>query len=134
MDARGINTKLLYSKDYYREKDGWAMVDEWGIKYFMPDVEGHYFDMVSNPLKNSTLEDIKAFKWPDVAEPARFSDMDRNIEEAMEGKNAVTLASPIGNGIMQTCNFLEGYEDFYCDLALGTDKRNISWTGSLRSR
>jgi uroporphyrinogen decarboxylase len=124
-DARGIFPDLVFSGSFFRENSGSAVVDEWGIKWFMPDANGHYYDMVVHPLTGSTEEDVDHFEWADGANPARFASINAQIGESSGSQAALVLGNTIGNGIFQTGNWLEGYEDFLCDLALETNKAAI---------
>ncbi len=122
IDTCGIYPKLIFLGDFLQQDNGSSVIDEWGIKWFMPKVEGHYYDMVSHPLENSSVEDINKYKWVNGANPERFTDIELQIEEALQQKNALVMGVTVGNGIFQTGNWLEGYYDFLCDVASGSSK------------
>ena len=47
-----------------RRGDYFSYYDEWGIKWMMPKVGSHYYDMREHPLKGCTVEDLDKFSWP----------------------------------------------------------------------
>lgn len=122
IDTYCIFPKLIFQGDFLEQPNGSMVTDEWGIRWFMPNNKGHYYDMVYHPLKNSSMEDLINYKWVDGANPERFIDIDLQIEEALQENNALVLGVTVGNGIFQTGNWLEGYEDFLCDVAIGSGK------------
>jgi uroporphyrinogen decarboxylase len=122
IDTYCIFPKLIFQGDFLEQPDGSMATDEWGIKWFMPNNKGHYYDMVYHPLKNSSMEDLINYKWVDGANPKRFMDMDLQIEGVLQENNALVMGVTVGNGIFQTGNWLEGYEDFLCDVAMGSAK------------
>lgn len=125
IDTRGIYPKLIFSGDFIQHENGSSVVDEWGINWFMPKNDGHFYDMISHPLKDSTDKEVNEYKWVDGGNQERFTDIEEQINEAMKSGSALVLGTTVGNGIFQTGNWLEGFEDFFCDLALGSIKAEI---------
>lgn len=125
IDTFGIFPKLVFGSDFEEHTNGSSIVDEWGIKWFMPKDHGHYYDMVYHPLENCSIDDLVKYKWVDGANPVRFTNMEAQLREGLEEQNALVLGATVGNGIFQTGNWLEGYYDFLCDVALGSSKAEM---------
>ena len=125
IDTCCIFPKLIFIEDFLQQNDGSSVIDEWGIKWFMPKNNGHYYDMIYHPLENCSIEDLNNYKWVNGANPDRFTDMELQINEALQEQNALVLGATVGNGIFQTGNWLEGYYDFLCDVASGSGKAEM---------
>lgn len=125
IDIRGIMPGPIFVGDPKEEATGILLEDEWGIKWFKPKVNGNFYDMISHPLSDSSVEDLVAYNWINVENTARFAGIDEQLELYSAGEEAVVCGTTIGNGFLQTGNWLEGYENFLCDLALHSPKADI---------
>jgi uroporphyrinogen decarboxylase len=95
-----------------------AYTDEWGIGWRKPKEGGFYYDMYIHPLANAgSLEDFKAFIFPDPLDDHRFQNLRRDVEAAVERGKAVALAGPC-SGILEMVAWARGFEQFYVDLAV----------------
>jgi uroporphyrinogen decarboxylase len=104
------------------EGDYRAFTDEWGIGWRMPKDGGFYYDMYHHPLATAnSLEDMKAYRFPDPLDGGRFAPLRAQAEAAAARGKAVALAGPCA-GIAEVYSWLRGYEEFYIDLA-----RNQNW-------
>ena len=98
-----------------------AYTDEWGIGWRKPREGGFYYDMVHHPLAGaSSLADLKAFRFPNPLDDARFAPLRTQAEAAATQGKAVALAGPCA-GIAEVYSWLRGYEEYYIDLALNPD-------------
>ncbi|PKO06543.1 MAG: hypothetical protein CVU41_07040 [Chloroflexi bacterium HGW-Chloroflexi-3] len=74
--------------------------------------------MFHHPLAAAeTLEDIKAYQFPDPLDNQRYQNLRSEIEVAITSGKAVVLAGP-GSGILEIYSWLRGFEQFYVDMAL----------------
>ena len=106
-----------------------AYTDEWGIGWRMPKDGGFYYDMYYHPLAAAnSLEDLKAFRFPDPLDDGRFAPLRAQAEAAAARGKAVALAGPCA-GIAEVYSWLRGYEEFYIDLA-----RNQNWVMYMLDR
>jgi len=95
-----------------------AYTDEWGIGWKKPKKGGFYYDMYDHPLAAAeSLEDIKAYQFPDPLDDQRYQNLRPEIEAAVARGTAVVLAGP-GSGILEIYSWLRGFEQFYIDMAL----------------
>src|ERR1035437_4830919 len=58
VDTRRITRRNLSSwqLDVKENQDAWWFNDEWGATWKMPKVDGHYFDMIANPLRGADID------------------------------------------------------------------------------
>ena len=117
IDTRGIFPVYLFEGQPLEDAGRTTLIDEWGIKWQMPKQGGFFYDMVSNPLSTSAEEALSGYKWPDAADERRFKGICGGIDDYTAGQKAIVFGGTIGNGFLQTGNWLEGFEDFLCDLA-----------------
>jgi uroporphyrinogen decarboxylase len=125
IDVRGILLDPLFKAGPGSDASGNLLEDEWGIKWFMPAEKGLYYDMISHPLQDSTSEDLARYAWIDPEDPSRFDGVQRQLDAFPRGENAVICGTTIGNGFLQTGNWLEGFEDYMCDLAAHSPKADV---------
>jgi uroporphyrinogen decarboxylase len=111
------------------EGDYRAYTDEWGIGWRMPKDGGFYYDMYYHPLAAAnSLEELKAYPFPDPLDDGRFATLRAQAEAAAALGKAVALAGPCA-GIAEVYSWLRGYEEFYIDLA-----RNQQWVMYMLDR
>jgi uroporphyrinogen decarboxylase len=124
VDTKGVFPRSPSTWKLKIEEDGdyLSYYDEWGIKWMMPKEGGHYYDMREHPLEGCTIEDLDKFPWPNPRDPGRIAGLRDEAIKAKESGRAVLMAGTIGNGFLHTGNWLEGYEDFFSDLAGDPDK------------
>lgn len=99
------------------EGDYWAYDDEWGIGWHMPKEGGLYYDMYKHPMQNAeTPADLAGYRWPDGADPGRFTGLRDRAKAMHDAGKAVCIASQ-NAGMVEMHAWLRGYEQFYYDLA-----------------
>ena len=91
--------------------------DEWGSRLQMPLSGGYYFDRVEAPIKEHTMEALKAYDWPDPGDPARYAGL---REEALQLREATGYAlvgsCPLGTDLTSRLLWLRGYTEGMMDL------------------
>ena len=106
-----------------------AYTDEWGIGWRKPVEGGFYYDMYHHPLAKATsLDEMKAYPFPDPLDDGRFATLRAQAEAAVASGKAVALAGPCA-GITEVYSWLRGYEEYYVDLA-----RHKDWVGYMLDR
>ncbi|MGD9316393.1 MAG: uroporphyrinogen decarboxylase family protein [Anaerolineae bacterium] len=122
-DVRPVLPGLPSGFEYVLRDEGeyQAYTDEWGIGWRKPKEGGFYYDMYHHPLAGaSSLADLKALRFPDPLDDARFAPLRARAEAAAAQGKAVALAGPSA-GIAEVYSWLRGYEEYYVDLALNQD-------------
>jgi uroporphyrinogen decarboxylase len=91
------------------------LVDEFGIRWSMPDDTPYFMDITLHPLANATIDDIKSYPFPRGDDPGRFVGL---RERALELKNETPYAvvSGISGVVYEICWYMRGLEQWFMDL------------------
>lgn len=120
VDTRGVLTGNPFGWELKMEETpGYEQfVDVWGITWRRPKPHGLYFDMVGHPLKGATLGDIKKYKWPDPKDGHRLKGLKEEASNLAKSECLVVLGTVgMTAGLLQTFQWLLGFEDAFCSLA-----------------
>lgn len=100
-----------------QEGDYLFFYDEWGSRLRMPARGGRYFDWWEYPLKESTMEALRKFKWPDPDDPARCAGLRDKARELYENTEYAIVGSALsGGGIFEQPERIRGTPEFLMDL------------------
>jgi uroporphyrinogen decarboxylase len=119
VDTRGVFLDLPLPIIEEKE-DGYYFIDIWGIKQKMPKVRGYYFDAISRPLQNATIEDLKKYNWSDPRDP-RFEPFWEAIEnkaKKLYEKSNYALVGGYLSGVFELSWNLRGLDKFLIDLIM----------------
>jgi uroporphyrinogen decarboxylase len=100
------------------ERDGrtWHdLVDEFGIRWSMPDDEPLYMDITHHPLADATINDIKAHPFPRGDDPGRFAGL-RDQALAIRNNTPYACVSGISGVVYEICWYMRGLEQWFCDM------------------
>ena len=99
------------------EGDYLYFYDEWGSRLRMPKKGGFYFDWYEYPIKESTMDALKKFKWPDPDDPARYEGLKDRAKELYENTEYAIMGSALsGGGIFEQPERVRGAPEFLMDL------------------
>ena len=90
--------------------------DAWGISWRMPRDGGLYYDMFQHPLAGKTIDDARAYPWPD---PVRGFDRKavRELARTLHETTDKGLIAPgFGSGILELVLWLQGFDQGYMNL------------------
>ena len=122
-DVRGTEPHTPVQPEITRRGDYRVLQDEFGIGWQRPVEGGLYFDMYRHPLAEASIDDMRAYRFPDPRDEGRFEGLEQVILELSEGERyPVVFDNSLGNGIFQMCNQLMGYDKFLMALALREDR------------
>lgn len=122
-DVRGTEPITPTSPEIGRRDQYLVLEDEFGIGWQRPIDGGLYFDMYFHPLADASIEDMRAYRFPDPCDPRRFEGLEQTVEALSQaGRYPVVFDNSLGNGIFQMCNQLMGYDRFLMALALREDR------------
>ncbi len=82
---------------------------------------GDYFSVCDAPLRESGVEDIEKYRWPELHDPAMFAGLREEAQCLHEQTDYVIGADGIKGGVFQTSLELRGYDQFYMDLYIDPD-------------
>ena len=100
------------------EGDYEVYYDQWGAKLSRPKVGGHYFDYVEYPIKESTLQALERYSWPDPDDPSRYAGLReraRTLREQMP--YALVGICDLATDILARPQWIRGYAESMLDLA-----------------
>jgi uroporphyrinogen decarboxylase len=100
------------------ERDGrtWHdLVDEFGVRWSMPDDHPYYMDITHHPLANASIDDVRAYPFPEGDDPGRFQGL---RERALEISNETPYAviSGISGVVYEICWYMRGLEQWFIDM------------------
>jgi uroporphyrinogen decarboxylase len=90
-----------------------SFFDELGIRW---KKALYYYDMIENPLRHSTVEDLDRVAWPDPAADGRFRGLRERAKQLYETTDYALVAGHIMWGPFELGCALRGYEQFCMDL------------------
>lgn len=96
------------------EEEGYIFVDDWGIKWKMPEEHGYYFDMVDHPLKDATIDDLKRYRGPNLCDSSIFERIESEARKLSKQNYAIMLDG--GPGLFEYSCWLRGTEEFMVDM------------------
>jgi len=105
------------------QRDGryWEdLVDEVGVRWSMPDDAPYYMDITLHPLAQAQIADLKDYLWPKGDDPARFAGL-RERALSIRKETPYAVVSGISGVIYETCWYLRGLEQWFCDLKTDTE-------------
>lgn len=101
-----------------REGRTWHdLTDEFGVRWSMPDDVPLYMDITLSPLAKSTRADLRDYPWPKGDDPSRFSGL-RERALQLRKDTPYAVVSGISGVVYETCWYLRGLEQWFCDLKI----------------
>ena len=101
-----------------RQRDGrtWHdLVDEFGVRWSMPDDRPLYMDITHHPLADATIGDVAAYPWPKGDDPGRFEGL-RGRALRIRHQTPYAVVSGISGVIYETCWYMRGLEQWFMDM------------------
>ncbi len=100
------------------EADG-SFVNEWGIRQRkVPHHNGYYLEMVDNPLRDATLEDLEHFSWPDPYDPARIEGLEEEVKYWYDRTDYALVGGLPAGGMFESATWLRGMDTLLMDFML----------------
>jgi uroporphyrinogen decarboxylase len=98
------------------------LTDEWGIvrkKVQLKD-GGYYWNIVHHPLKDSGIEDLRDFSWPNPDDEQVYEDLSSQAKNLYKNTD-LCLVGRFGSSIFETAWYMRGFEQFLTDLMINKD-------------
>lgn len=100
----------------YRDGRLWHdLVDEFGVRWSMPDDQGLYMDITHHPLANATLAEVRAYPFPRGDDPGRFAGLRQRALE-LRRHTPYAVVSGISGVVYETCWYLRGLQQWFIDM------------------
>jgi uroporphyrinogen decarboxylase len=103
--------------EYKEEGENLTYTDEWGTKYRQPKAGGLYYDFAHQILAGKTIDEVKAFPFPDPTDPGRFRGLRRRVEQLHSDTDKAIIAYSPTPGIFESTFWLRSFEETYIDMA-----------------
>jgi uroporphyrinogen decarboxylase len=100
------------------ERDGavWHdLVDEFGVRWSMPEHAPYFMDATYHPLAEASLEDIRHYPFPKGDDPSRFDGL-RERALTLRKETPYAVVSGISGVVYETCWYMRGLERWFMDM------------------
>jgi len=111
IDTRSVGEIFTPKNSLFEEISDKEYIDEWGIKRVYT---GLYWEQVSYPLKDSTIEDLDKFRWPDPdsIDPKEIEQAVLEAKKLFEETDYVICAEHPIYGVFELGCWMCGFDDF----------------------
>ena len=93
-----------------------AFVDDWGIEW-RRSPGSLYYEVARNPLRDATVDDLRAYTWPKLDDPSRFMGIADQAKTIRDGAKCGVVA-PSGVALFEQVLLLRGMDAFLMDMAV----------------
>jgi uroporphyrinogen decarboxylase len=117
IDTRRVGGGTPDTSEAKELSDG-KFMDEWGIVY-RPAVSSGvllYYDVISSPLTEGTLEKLERYAWPDPDDPGRTRGLRERATRANDQEGYLVVGHPGDTSIFENARDVRGMADFMMDL------------------
>jgi len=91
------------------------LVDEFGIRWSMPDDRPLYMDITHHPLAEASIDDLADYPFPRGDDPGRFEGL-RDRALALKEETPYAVVSGISGVVYEICWYMRGLEQWFTDL------------------
>jgi uroporphyrinogen decarboxylase len=91
------------------------LVDEFGVRWSMPDDQPFYMDITHHPLADATLDDLRAYPFPKGDDPGRFAGLRQRALE-LRHETPYAVVSGISGVVYEICWYMRGLERWFMDM------------------
>ncbi len=97
--------------------EAWEYTDEWGITHRRQKPDGLYYSAVKHPLKGAiSVEDIRAFRWPDTGDPRRIAGLGE-LALAYRARGQAVMIKGVLAGVFEMAQRVRGMQALLMDMA-----------------
>jgi len=90
------------------------LVDEFGVRWSMPDDQPLYMDITLHPLADATIDDVRAYPFPKGDDPGRFAGL-RQRALTLRSETPYAVVSGICGVVYEICWYMRGLEQWLMD-------------------
>jgi len=91
------------------------LVDEFGVRWSMPDDQPFFMDITLHPLANATIEEIKEYPFPKGDDAGRFAGL-RDRASRIRQETPYAVVSGISGVTYEICWYMRGLEKWFMDM------------------
>lgn len=120
IDTRSIGEIIKPTISQYKEISHDEYIDEWGIKRRF---NGLYWDIIENPLKDASMEDLDHYQWPDgkTLDQKQLEKFQLEAKYLFENTDYIVCAEHPVYGIFELGCWLCGFDNFLIKLMIEQD-------------
>ncbi len=97
--------------------EAWEYTDEWSITHRRLKPDGLYYSAVQHPLTGAiSVDDIRAFKWPDTGDPRRIAGLGE-LASAYHARGQAVMIKGVMAGVFEMAQRVRGMEALLMDMA-----------------
>lgn len=115
VDVRMVQTRYATREDlvYSEEDNYYYFYDRWGSKMRMPKLKGYYFDWVEFPIRETSMEALKDYAWPETDSDESIRKLAKRARDLYENTDyALAGTGVFGGGIFEQPARIMGMENF----------------------
>jgi uroporphyrinogen decarboxylase len=123
LDRFGVDTTTLTrdlpgrpTTDTWEDERYLMFKDPWGISWRMPRDDGLYYDMFEHPLAGCSLEDARAYPWPDATAGFDRKLVRETARRMHEETDKAIIVRGFGSGTLEMTLWLQGFADGYMNM------------------
>jgi uroporphyrinogen decarboxylase len=90
------------------------LVDEFGVRWSMPDDQPLYMDITFHPLADASIDDVRAYPFPEGDDPGRFAGL-RQRALTLRNETPYAVVSGICGVVYEICWYMRGLEQWLMD-------------------
>jgi len=90
------------------------LVDEFGVRWSMPDDQPYYMDISFHPLADASIDDVRDYPFPKGDDPSRFDGL-RERALGIKKETPYAVVSGISGVVYETCWYMRGLEQWFTD-------------------
>jgi len=91
------------------------LVDEFGVRWSMPDDQPFYMDITHHPLASATIDEIRDYPFPRGDDPGRFAGL-RDRALTLKRETPYAVVSGISGVVYEICWYMRGLEQWFTDM------------------
>ncbi len=91
------------------------LVDEFGVRWSMPDDQPFFMDITHHPLANATIDDVRTYPFPKGDDPGRFAGL-RERALTLKRETPYAVVSGICGVVYEICWYMRGLEQWFMDM------------------
>lgn len=91
------------------------LVDEFGVRWSMPDDQPLYMDITLHPLAGASIDQVGEYPFPKGDDPGRFDGL-RERALAIRNETPYAVVSGISGVVYETCWYMRGLEQWFMDM------------------
>jgi uroporphyrinogen decarboxylase len=107
-----VGTIVAADRDGKRWHD---LIDEFGVRWSMPEDAPLYMDITHHPLAEATLGDLADYPWPQGNDPARFDGL-RDRALLLRRETPYAVVSGISGVVYEICWYMRGLQQWFIDM------------------